>query len=106
MNGGMVAATHRDLRGEQIPLVARIFSIVDVWDGLRENRPYHQGIPENEVLEYLKGQSGIQFDPEIVRAFVDLLIEEGYLLPYPGKKNELVKYRRSYAHTQARSKKF
>ena len=64
------------LKGEQIPLAARIFTIVDVWDGLRENRPYRQGLPENEVVEYLEEQSGIQFDPEIVLAFVDLLIEE------------------------------
>jgi PAS domain S-box-containing protein len=65
------------LKGKQIPLVARIFSIVDVWDGLRENRPYRQGMPESEVVEYLQGQSGIQFDPEIVRAFVQLLSDEG-----------------------------
>jgi PAS domain S-box-containing protein len=65
------------LKGKQIPLVARIFSIVDVWDGLRENRPYRQGMPESEVVEYLQGQSGIQFDPEIVRAFVKLLCDEG-----------------------------
>jgi PAS domain S-box len=65
------------LKGKQIPLVARIFSIVDVWDGLRENRPYRQGMPESEVVEYLQGQSSIQFDPEIVRAFVKLLCDEG-----------------------------
>jgi HD-GYP domain len=50
---------------------------VDVWDGLRENRPYRQGMPESEVVEYLQGQSSIQFDPEIVRAFVKLLCDEG-----------------------------
>ncbi len=74
------------LKGLQIPLEARIFSIVDVWDGLRENRPYRQGLPENEVVEYLEGQSGIQFDPEIVRAFVDLLISEGIYCVTPEKR--------------------
>jgi PAS domain S-box-containing protein len=62
----------RGLKGLEIPLSARIFSIVDVWDALLSNRPYRRGCTEESVLEYLQKQSGISFDPELVRAFLEL----------------------------------
>lgn len=68
------------LRGEQIPLAARIFCIIDVWDGLRSERPYHPAWPEARVREYLRQNSGSHFDPQIVKAFLDLLTEESPLL--------------------------
>ncbi len=58
------------LRGKKIPLAARIFSVVDVWDALLSNRPYRRGWPEEEVLTYIRDQSGKQFDPEVVEAFL------------------------------------
>jgi PAS domain S-box-containing protein len=62
----------RGLKGEEIPLPARIFSIVDVWDALLSNRPYRKGLTEEFVLEYIKKQSGTSFDPRLVEAFLDL----------------------------------
>ncbi|HPH96930.1 MAG TPA: HD domain-containing phosphohydrolase [Anaerolineaceae bacterium] len=62
----------RGLRGEEIPLPARIFSVVDVWDALRSDRPYRRGWPDEEVRAYLKAQAGVQFDPLIVEHFLNL----------------------------------
>jgi len=61
------------LRGEQIPLAARIFSIVDVWDSLRRDRPYHSAWHEDEVYTYLRSQSGKLFDPRLVNEFLQML---------------------------------
>lgn len=63
----------RGLKGEQIPLPARIFAVVDVWDALRSARPYRVAWPEDKVLENLKEQSGKHFDPKVVEAFLNLL---------------------------------
>ena len=63
------------LSGEQIPLVGRIFAIVDVWDALLSDRPYRPAWSAEEALAYLAEQSGRHFDPEIVRAFSRLLDE-------------------------------
>jgi HD-GYP domain-containing protein (c-di-GMP phosphodiesterase class II) len=60
------------LKGEQIPLAARIFSVVDVWDALRSDRPYRSGWPEEKVLQYIRERSGRQFDPQVVEAFLEL----------------------------------
>ncbi|MCX7754516.1 MAG: HD domain-containing protein [Anaerolineales bacterium] len=62
----------RGLKGEEIPLAARIFSIVDVWDALLSNRPYRRGCTEESVLEYIRKYSGIYFDPKIVEVFIEL----------------------------------
>jgi HD-GYP domain-containing protein (c-di-GMP phosphodiesterase class II) len=59
----------RGLQGEHIPLAARLFAIVDVWDALRSDRPYRPGWPEQKVLEYLRAQAGQHFDPQIVDLF-------------------------------------
>jgi GAF domain-containing protein len=58
------------LKGEDIPRWARIFAIVDVWDALRSKRPYRHSWQDDEVRAYLKEQSGRQFDPRIVDAFM------------------------------------
>jgi len=62
----------RGIKGEEIPLAARIFSIVDVWDALLSNRPYRRGCTEESVLEYIRKYSGIFFDPKLVDAFLEL----------------------------------
>jgi HD-GYP domain-containing protein (c-di-GMP phosphodiesterase class II) len=62
----------RSLRGEQIPLAARIFAVVDVWDALLSDRPYRAGWPVENVRDYIRRQSGILFDPQIVEAFLCL----------------------------------
>lgn len=61
------------LRGESIPLFARLFAIVDVWDALCSERPYRAAMPEPEVLEYIKQNAGIHFDPALVDVFINLI---------------------------------
>jgi PAS domain S-box-containing protein len=66
----------RGLKGETIPLAARIFSIIDVWDALRSDRPYRKGWSTKEVEDYLRSQSGRQFEPKILEVFMHVLKKE------------------------------
>jgi PAS domain S-box-containing protein len=61
----------RGLKGEQIPLAARIFAVVDVWDALTSDRPYRKAWPCEQTLEYIREQSGKHFDPQVVKAFFE-----------------------------------
>ncbi len=61
----------RGLVGEQIPLAARIFTVVDVWDALRSDRPYRKAWSDEEAIEYIKTHSGKDFDPQVVNLFLD-----------------------------------
>jgi putative nucleotidyltransferase with HDIG domain len=61
----------RGLREEEIPFMARIFSIVDVWDALTSNRPYRKPVDPAEVRQYIREQSGTYFDPRLVDAFLE-----------------------------------
>lgn len=63
----------RGLKGEQIPLSARIFAIADVWDALTTDRPYRSARDINTALEYLRSQSGKHFDPKIVEVFCKVM---------------------------------
>jgi len=60
----------RGLEGEQIPLAARIFAVIDVWDALLSDRPYRQGWPTTKVRKYIEGESGRHFDPFAVETFL------------------------------------
>jgi putative nucleotidyltransferase with HDIG domain len=60
----------RGLKGEAIPLAARIFAIVDVWDALISDRPYRKAWTQAKALEHIREQSGIHFDPKVVSAFL------------------------------------
>jgi HD-GYP domain-containing protein (c-di-GMP phosphodiesterase class II)/putative methionine-R-sulfoxide reductase with GAF domain len=60
------------LSGREIPLLARIFAIVDAFDALTSDRPYRTRITDQEALNYLNEQAGILFDPEIVQTFIRL----------------------------------
>lgn len=60
------------LAGKEIPLEARAFAIVDVWDALRSERPYRLPWPEQRVLRYLRLNAGVLFDPELVEVFVEV----------------------------------
>ncbi|HZD57766.1 MAG TPA: HD domain-containing phosphohydrolase [Anaerolineales bacterium] len=62
----------RGLKGEQIPLAARIFAVVDVWDALRSDRPYRKAWSEQRALEYIEAQTGKHFDPQIVKVFLQM----------------------------------
>ncbi|HEX6269890.1 MAG TPA: GAF domain-containing protein [Anaerolineales bacterium] len=66
----------RGLKGEQIPLAARIFSVVDVWDALLSDRPYRNAWPRPKVIEYLKEISGTYLDPKIVEVFLRMIEED------------------------------
>ena len=66
------------LRGEDIPLAARIFAVVDIWDALLYERVYRGAWPEEKVIEYLKTTAGIELDPDIVEKFLELIEEEQY----------------------------
>lgn len=61
------------LSGEQIPLAARLFAVIDVWDALRSDRPYRKGWEDEKVYEYIKSLSGKQFDPNVVKAFLGMM---------------------------------
>ena len=60
----------RGLKGEQIPLAARIFAVVDVWDALRSDRPYRQAWPEERVRAIIAEESGSHFDPRVADTFL------------------------------------
>jgi PAS domain S-box-containing protein len=61
------------LKGDQIPLFARLFAVVDVWDALSSDRPYRKRMPPKEVTEYLAREAGRLFDPDIVKKFLPLI---------------------------------
>jgi len=63
----------RGLKGEQIPLAARIFAISDVWDALSSDRPYRDAWPREKVIAYIKEQAGSHFDPRVVEAFIGIV---------------------------------
>ncbi|MBI5877575.1 MAG: PAS domain S-box protein [Chloroflexi bacterium] len=65
----------RGLKGEQIPLTARIFAVVDVWDALRSDRPYRSGWPDAETLAYVRAEAGTHFDPRVVQTFLALMAQ-------------------------------
>jgi PAS domain S-box-containing protein len=63
----------RGLKGEEIPLVARIFAIVDVWDALRSDRPYRQAWTIEQSFKYIQEQAKKHFDPRVVTAFLRMI---------------------------------
>ena len=60
----------RGLKGDEIPLSARIFAVVDVWDALISERPYKKAWAREDVIQYMKEQSGIHFDPKVLEIFL------------------------------------
>ncbi|MFO7168926.1 MAG: HD domain-containing phosphohydrolase [Chloroflexota bacterium] len=64
----------RGLRGEQIPLAARLFAVVDVWDALTSDRPYRAAWSPEQALAYLEEHAGTHFDPQVVAAFRGLIV--------------------------------
>ncbi len=64
------------LAGNAIPLEARIFAIVDVWDALMSDRPYRKAWSREQTIDYIKEQSGIHFDPKIVELFLEIITSD------------------------------
>jgi len=65
----------RKLRGEEIPLAARIFAVVDVFDALTSDRPYRKAWSKAKALRYIREQSGKHFFPDAVKAFTEMVRE-------------------------------
>jgi putative nucleotidyltransferase with HDIG domain len=63
----------RGLKGAQIPLTARIFAVVDVWDALCSDRPYRLRWSEEKVREHIRALAGTHFDPQVVDAFMQIV---------------------------------
>jgi PAS domain S-box-containing protein len=63
----------RGLKGDEIPLSARIFAIIDVWDTLQYERPYGFPWEKKKVVEYIRSESGKRFDPSIVEIFLAMV---------------------------------
>jgi putative nucleotidyltransferase with HDIG domain len=66
----------RHLPGEQIPIAARIFAVVDVWDALISDRPYRKGFTKEAAAEFIRKNSGVLFDPRVVEAFLRMLAND------------------------------
>lgn len=64
----------RGLKGDAIPLAARIFAVVDVWDAVTSDRPYRRAWSKEQALEYIKEQSGKYFDPQVVDVFMGMVV--------------------------------
>jgi putative nucleotidyltransferase with HDIG domain len=64
------------MKGEQIPLSARIFALVDVWDALRSDRPYRKAWSDEQALKYIHDETGKHFDPSVVKAFDEIILME------------------------------
>ncbi|MBN2385480.1 MAG: GAF domain-containing protein [Anaerolineales bacterium] len=63
----------RGLKGEEIPLAARIFAVVDVWDAITSDRPYRKAWERSAAITYIKQHTGTHFDPQVVEEFLRIL---------------------------------
>lgn len=61
------------LKGKEIPLFARIFAVIDVWDALSSERPYRGPWKKEKIIDYIRSESGTHFDPDVVSAFLEIL---------------------------------
>ncbi len=66
----------RGLKMQEIPLSARIFSIVDVWDALTSDRPYRKAMDLKKALDYIESQKNKHFDPDVTEAFLHMIRNE------------------------------
>jgi putative nucleotidyltransferase with HDIG domain len=71
------------LKGDRIPLLARLFAVVDAYDALTSNRPYRQSISAEEAVQYIVDNAGILFDPAIVNAFEKMIAEDKTAFIHP-----------------------
>lgn len=62
------------LTGEQIPIAARIFAVVDVWDALTSDRAYREAWSHEKAIDYIRSETGKHFDPTIVEIFLTMIV--------------------------------
>ncbi len=67
------------LAKEEIPVIARMFAVVDVWDALISDRPFRNAMTKDEALDLIVSEAGKQFDPDVVEVFLRVLSENNYL---------------------------
>lgn len=65
------------LKGEEIPIGARIVAVVDVYQALVSNRPYRKAYSKREAIKIIKEESGTHFDPKIIKVFLELIARPG-----------------------------
>jgi HD-GYP domain-containing protein (c-di-GMP phosphodiesterase class II) len=59
-------------KGEEIPIEARIFAVIDAWDVMTNDQPYRKSLEVDQAVEFLKSGKGSQFDPKVVDAFFEM----------------------------------
>jgi HD-GYP domain-containing protein (c-di-GMP phosphodiesterase class II)/DNA-binding SARP family transcriptional activator len=69
----------KGLKGEEIPLSARMFAVVNVWDALISDRPYRKAMSKEDALDLIVSESGSHFDPDVVENFLRVLSEGDYI---------------------------
>jgi HD-GYP domain-containing protein (c-di-GMP phosphodiesterase class II) len=64
------------LKGEEIPVGARMVAVIDAWDAMRSDRPYRKALARETAVAELRRCAGTQFDPRIVEAFLRIELED------------------------------
>lgn len=70
------------LRGEAIPLLARVVAVADVWDAITSIRPYRGAMSNAQAIRVMRAESGKQFDPDILKVFLNLGVQETRTVPF------------------------
>ena len=72
----MVQATRRGLKGEEIPLAARIFAVVDVYDALTSDRPYRPAWTKENALKHIRQGAGSHFELQVAEKFISMIAND------------------------------